>query len=406
MTQYNSTIQWLYDQIPPYQYKGGDSYKPGLSRIKNFLKFLGNPQSNLKFIHVGGTNGKGSTSHMISSILQESNKKVGLFTSPHMFDFRERIKVNSNKIEKQFVTDFVKQNKGYFLSKGNSFFEISFAMAVFYFKLQKVDYGVIEVGLGGRLDATNVIYPLLSIITNIGYDHTKFLGNKITSIASEKAGIIKKNIPVLIGEKNQETDKVFVEKAKRESSKIFFAEDLISSGIESDLKTNYQKKNERTAFAAMQILFENKMVTEIFKEGISNVNKNTLLRGRWEKVSNNPLIIADVAHNEEGFKEVVSEIKKIKSQRKIFVLGFVKDKPIEKIIKLFPKEGIYLFSSPKISRALSLERLNLILKNTDINYKIFGSIEEAYNKALNYASKEDFIFVGGSNFTVSEILNP
>ena len=242
MTQYNSTIQWLYDQIPPYQYKGGDSYKPGLSRIKNFLKFLGNPQSNLKFIHVGGTNGKGSTSHMISSILQESNKKVGLFTSPHMFDFRERIKVNSNKIEKQFVTDFVKKNKGYFLSKRNSFFEISFAMAVFYFKLQKVDYAVIEVGLGGRLDATNVIYPLLSIITNIGYDHTKFLGNKITSIASEKAGIIKKNIPVLIGEKNQETDKVFIEKAKRESSKIFFAEDLISSGIESDLKTNYQKK--------------------------------------------------------------------------------------------------------------------------------------------------------------------
>lgn len=406
MTQYNSTIQWLYDQIPPYQYKGGDSYKPGLSRIKNFLKFLGNPQSNLKFIHVGGTNGKGSTSHMISSILQESNKKVGLFTSPHMFDFRERIKVNSNKIEKQFVTDFVKKNKGYFLSKRNSFFEISFAMAVFYFKLQKVDYAVIEVGLGGRLDATNVIYPLLSIITNIGYDHTKFLGNKITSIASEKAGIIKKNIPVLIGEKNQETDKVFIEKAKRESSKIFFAEDLISSGIESDLKTNYQKKNERTAFAAMQILFENKMVTEIFKEGISNIYKNTSLRGRWEKVSNNPLIIADVAHNEEGFKEVVSEIKKIKSQRKIFVLGFVKDKPIEKIIKLFPEEGIYLFSSPKISRAFSLERLNLILKNTDINYKIFGSIEEAYNKALNYASKEDFIFVGGSNFTVSEILNP
>ena len=406
MTQYNSTIQWLYDQIPPYQYKGGDSYKPGLSRIKNFLKFLGNPQSNLKFIHVGGTNGKGSTSHMISSILQESNKKVGLFTSPHMFDFRERIKVNSNKIEKQFVTDFVKKNKGYFLSKRNSFFEISFAMAVFYFKLQKVDYAVIEVGLGGRLDATNVIYPLLSIITNIGYDHTKFLGNKITSIASEKAGIIKKNIPVLIGEKNQETDKVFIEKAKRESSKIFFAEDLISSGIESDLKTNYQKKNERTAFAAMQILFENKMVAEIFKEGISNVYKNTSLRGRWEKVSNNPLIIADVAHNEEGFKEVVSEIKKIKSQRKIFVLGFVKDKPIEKIIKLFPKEGIYLFSSPKISRAFSLERLNLILKNTDINYKVFESIEEAYNKALNYASKEDFIFVGGSNFTVSEILNP
>ena len=406
MTQYNSTIQWLYDQIPPYQYKGGDSYKPGLSRIKNFLKFLGNPQSNLKFIHVGGTNGKGSTSHMISSILQESNKKVGLFTSPHMFDFRERIKVNSNKIEKQFVTDFVKKNKGYFLSKRNSFFEISFAMAVFYFKHQKVDYAVIEVGLGGRLDATNVIYPLLSIITNIGYDHTKFLGNKITSIASEKAGIIKKNKPVLIGEKNQETDKVFIEKAKRESSKIFFAEDLMSTGIESDLKTNYQKKNERTAFAAMQILFENKMVTEIFKEGISNINKNTSLRGRWEKVSNKPLIIADVAHNEEGFKEVVSEIKKIKSQKKIFVLGFVKDKPIEKIIKLFPEEGIYLFSSPKISRALSLERLNLILKNTDINYKIFGSIEEAYNKALNYASKEDFIFVGGSNFTVSEILNP
>ena len=406
MTQYNSTIQWLYGQIPPYQYKGGDSYKPGLSRIKNFLKFLGNPQSNLKFIHVGGTNGKGSTSHMISSILQESNKKVGLFTSPHMFDFRERIKVNSNKIEKQFVTDFVKKNKGYFLSKKNSFFEISFAMAVFYFKHQKVDYAVIEVGLGGRLDATNVIYPLLSIITNIGYDHTKFLGNKITSIASEKAGIIKKNIPVLIGEKNQETDKIFIEKAKRESSKIFFTEDFIYSDFYFSVKANYQRKNMSTAFAAIKILFGNKITNDIFKRGILNLRVNTLLRGRWEKVSNKPLVIADVAHNEEGFKEIVSEIRRIKSSRKIFVLGFVKDKPIEKIIKLFPKDGIYFFSTPKISRALSLDHLDLILKKTDINYQIFESIQEAYKRALNEASNDDFIFIGGSNFTVSEILNP
>ena len=406
MTQYNSTIQWLYDQIPPYQYKGSDSYKPGLSRIKKFLKVLGNPESNLKFIHVGGTNGKGSTSHMISSILQESNKKVGLFTSPHMFDFRERIKVNSNKIEKQFVNDFVQKNKNYFLSKRNSFFEISFAMAIFYFKLQKVDYAVIEVGLGGRLDATNVIHPLLSVITNIGYDHTKFLGHKITSIANEKAGIIKKNIPVLIGEKNKEINKVFIEKAKRESSKIFFTEDFLSCKSELSLKTNYQKKNKSTAYAAIQILFKDNISTEIFRKGILNVRKNTSLRGRWEKVSNKPLIIADVAHNEEGFKEVVFEIKKIKSQRKIFVLGFVKDKPIEKIIKLFPKDGIYFFSSPKISRALSLEHLDLILKNTDIKYQIFESIKEAYNRAINSASKEDFIFIGGSNFTVSEILNP
>ena len=406
MTQYNSTIQWLYDQIPPYQYKGSDSYKPGLSRIKKFLKVLGNPESNLKFIHVGGTNGKGSTSHMISSILQEFNKKVGLFTSPHMFDFRERIKVNSNKIEKQFVNDFVQKNKNYFLSKRNSFFEISFAMAIFYFKLQKVDYAVIEVGLGGRLDATNVIHPLLSVITNIGYDHTKFLGHKITSIANEKAGIIKKNIPVLIGEKNKEINKVFIEKAKRESSKIFFTEDFLSCKSELSLKTNYQKKNKSTAYAAIQILFKDNISTEIFRKGILNVRKNTSLRGRWEKVSNKPLIIADVAHNEEGFKEVVFEIKKIKSQRKIFVLGFVKDKPIEKIIKLFPKDGIYFFSSPKISRALSLEHLDLILKNTDIKYQIFESIKEAYNRAINSASKEDFIFIGGSNFTVSEILNP
>ena len=406
MTKYNSTIQWLYDQIPPYQFKGGDSYKPGLSRIKNFLKFLGYPQSNLKLIHVGGTNGKGSTSHMISSILQEFNKRVGLFTSPHMFDFRERIKVNSNKIEKKFVIDFVEKNKDYFLSKKNSFFEISFAMAISYFKIQKIDYAVIEVGLGGRLDATNVIQPLISVITNIGYDHTKFLGNKITSIANEKAGIIKKNTPVLIGEKNPETDKVFIEKAKRESSKIFFAEDFLSIDSELGLDVNYQKKNKNTAHAALQILFKNKISMEVFRKGILNVRENTSLKGRWEKVSNKPLIIADVGHNEEGFKEVVSEIKKIKSQRKIFVLGFVKDKPIKKIIKLFPKEGIYFFSSPKISRAFSLEDLNLILKNTDISYQIFESLEEAYNRAINIASKEDFIFIGGSNFTVSEILKP
>ena len=406
MSEYNSTIQWLYDRIPPYQYKGGDSYKPGLSRIKNFLKFLGNPESNLKFIHVGGTNGKGSTSHMISSVIQEFNKKVGLFTSPHMFDFRERIKINSNEIDKQFVIDFVEKNKDYFLSNRNSFFEISFAMAIFYFKLQKVDYAVIEVGLGGRLDATNVIHPLLSVITNIGYDHTKFLGNKITSIADEKAGIIKKNTPVLIGEKNKKTDKVFIEKAKRESSKIFFSEDFLQIDFQSGLNTNYQKKNKKTANAAIQILFQNKISTEVFKKGILNVRKNTSLRGRWEKVSDKPLIIADVFHNEEAFKEVIFEIKRIKSQRKIFVLGFVKDKPIEKIIKLLPKDGIYFFSSPKISRALSLEYLDLILKKTDINYQIFESIEEAFNRAIICASKEDFIFVGGSNFTVSEILNP
>jgi dihydrofolate synthase/folylpolyglutamate synthase len=404
--QYNSIIQWLYDQIPPYQYKGGDSYKPGLSRIKNFLKFLGNPESNLKFIHVGGTNGKGSTSNMISSILEEFNKKVGLFTSPHMFDFRERIKINSNKIDKQFVSDFVNNNKDYFLSEKNSFFEISFAMAIFYFNLKKVDYAVIEVGLGGRLDATNAIHPLLSIITNIGYDHTEFLGDKITSIANEKAGIIKKNTPVLIGEKNQETDNVFIEKARRESSKIFFTEDFLSNKFEVSLKTNYQKKNESTAYAAIQILFENDITIEIFRKGILNFSKNNSLRGRWEKVSNKPLIVADIAHNEEGFKEVIFEIKKIKSQKKIFVLGFVKGKPIEKIIKLFPKDGIYFFSSPKISRAVSLISLDLILKNTDINYQIFESVQEAYYSALNTATKEDFIFVGGSNFTVSEILNP
>ncbi len=406
MTEYNSTIKWLYDQIPPYQFKGGDSYKPGLSRIKSFLNFLGNPELNLRFIHIGGTNGKGSTSHMISSVLQEFNKNIGLFTSPHMFDFRERIKINSNEIDKKFVIDFVRKNKNYFLSKKNSFFEISFAMAIFYFKLKKVDYAVIEVGLGGRLDATNIIHPLLSVITNIGYDHTKFLGNKITSIANEKAGIIKKNTPVLIGEKNLETDKVFIEKAKRESSKIFFAEDFLSIDSELGLDVNYQIKNKNTAYAALQILFENKISMEVFRKGILNVRENTSLKGRWEKVSNKPLIIADVGHNEEGFKEVVSEIKKIKSQRKIFVLGFVKDKPIKKIIKLFPKEGIYFFSSPKISRAFSLEDLNLILKNTDISYQIFESLEEAYNRAINIASKKDFIFIGGSNFTVSEILKP
>ena len=323
-----------------------------------------------------------------------------------MFDFRERIKINTNKIEKKIVVDFVAKNKDYFLSKENSFFEISFAMAIFYFKLQKVDYAIIEVGLGGRLDATNVIQPLLSIITNIGYDHTKFLGDKITSIANEKAGIIKKNTPVLIGEKNQETDKVFIEKAKRESSKIFFAEDFLSSDIELRHNTNYQKKNKSTAYAAIQILFENKITTEIFKRGILNISKNTSFRGRWEKVLNKPLTIADVAHNEEGFKEIIPEIRRIKSFRKIFVLGFVKDKPIEKIIKLFPKDGIYFFSTPKISRALSLDHLDLILKKTDINYQIFESIQEAYKRALNEASNDDFIFIGGSNFTVSEILSP
>ena len=322
-----------------------------------------------------------------------------------MFDFRERIKVNSSKIEKQFVIDFVEKNKEYFLMKRNSFFEISFAMAILYFKVKKIDIAVIEVGLGGRLDATNVIHPLLSVITNIGYDHTKFLGNKITSIANEKAGIIKKNVPVLIGEKNLETDKVFIEKAKRESSKIFFAEDFLYNDVDLGHETNYQKKNKRTVYAAMQILFENKMISQMFRKGVLNVRKNTSLRGRWEKVSSKPLIIADVAHNEEAFKEVICEVQKIKSQKKMFVLGFVKDKPINKIIKLLPKEGIYFFSSPKISRAYGLEHLNSILENTEINYRIFESVEEAYNIALSNATKEDFIFVGGSNFTVSEILD-
>lgn len=405
MSLYKGVIDWLYEQIPPYQFRGGDSYKPGLSRIKNFMNALGNPESELKFIHVGGTNGKGSTSNIISSILQEYGKKVGLFTSPHILEFRERIKVDSNEVNKQFVIDFVNTNKDYFLSNKNSFFEISFAMAISYFKLQKVDYAVIEVGLGGRLDATNIIKPLLSVITNIGYDHTKFLGNKITSIAYEKSGIIKKNIPVLIGEKNQETDNVFIEKAKNQSSKIFFAEDFLSLAPVPEFVVNFQKKNINTALAAMQILFENKISPKILRKGILNIFKSTSFRGRWEKISDKPLVIADVAHNIEGFSEIIKEIYKIKCKKRIFIFGFVKDKPIEEILKLFPRDGIYLFSTPKISRGLSLEELNFVLRNLDINYKVFDTLQNAYKEAIKIASKDDFVFIGGSNFTLSELID-
>ena len=397
---YKETIDWL-ENIPTSFDSNYDNYELKLNSIKSFLDFLENPQDNLKIIHVGGTNGKGSTCHIISSILQEHGFTVGVFSSPHIYDFKERIKINSNYIDENFIVDFVKDNHEYILKSDLSFFEISFAISLCYFRLNKSDYSIIEVGLGGRLDATNVIKPLISIITNIGFDHKKFLGNNLVDIAKEKAGIIKNGVPVVVGETNNLLNNIFESTALRNNSKIYYA-NKTNKIYETDLNGSYQNKNINTAVLAINNILSFKINEAKTLNGIKNVKKNTNLIGRWQTIKNNPKIIFDIAHNVNSLELIFKELESIKSEIKV-VFGTLDKIDQLKCLEIFPKTIKYYLCSPKTKRAMHVSKLSQKADKLEINYKSFSSVKSAYNNAVMDSSDDDVIIVTGSTYLFSEI---
>lgn len=403
---YQETTNWMFNQLPMYQLQGASAYKEDLTNIRILADHLNNPQNELKCIHVAGTNGKGSTSHMLSSVLQEAGYKVGLYTSPHLKDFRERIKINGKEISEEFVIEFIAKHKSFFESNDMSFFEMSVGLAFDYFAAEKVDIAIIEVGLGGRLDATNIITPLVSVITNIGLDHTQFLGNTLEAIAGEKAGIIKPNIPVVIGEYTDETKPVFLAKAEANNAPISFASDLIDQIYLSDLIGDYQFHNKKTVQQTISILNNEtnfKVSVEQLKEGLLNVVKNTGLQGRWQQLGENPKIICDTAHNKHGLSVVMNQLKNEKFENLHIVLGVVNDKDLDSILPLFTKEAQYYFCSPNSSRGLPAETLKNAAENFDLKGEKYDSVESAFAEAKKNASENDFIYVGGSTFVVAEL---
>jgi len=404
---YQETINWMFNQLPMYQLQGASAYKKDLTNAYLLANHLDNPQKNLKCIHVAGTNGKGSTSHMLASILQEAGYKVGLYTSPHLKDYRERIKINGIEISEDFVCDFINKNKSFFEANDMSFFEMTVGLAFDYFAKEKVDIAIIEVGMGGRLDATNIITPLVSVITNIGLDHTQFLGNTPEAIAFEKAGIIKLGIPVVIGEYTPETKPVFLAKAKENNSKIYFASDLILENYPSDLIGDYQVHNKKTVVETISIVNTQKQlkISEAnIKSGLLNVIKNTGLLGRWQQLGEFPKIICDTAHNKNGLEIVMKQIQKEKFDTLHIVLGVVNDKDLDEILPLFPKNAIYYFCKPNIPRGLDARILQKKATTFQLKGEVYNSVSSSYAQALQNASNNDFIYLGGSTFVVAEIL--
>lgn len=404
MNSFEEVTQWLFSQLPVFQQQGASAYKPGLDKMLAFAEMLGQPHSSFPSIHIAGTNGKGSTSHMIASVLQEKGYSVGLYTSPHLVSFTERIRINGVEVEDQFVIDFVRQHQHYFLTEQLSFFEITVGMAFAYFAEKEVDYAVIEVGLGGRLDATNIVNPLLSVITNIGLDHTEFLGTSLAEIAAEKGGIIKTGIPVVIGKNQAETKAIFEELAKQQRTTLCFAEEVNVPSISLDLLGHYQEENKRTAFAALRQLLGDQL-DERALVGFSKVVQNTGLRGRWEIMGNAPLIIADVTHNKDGFVQVIPQLESLEKAKLHIVLGFVQGKAIEEIFALLPKNATYYLSAPAISRAIPVNKIEPLIEAYGLNAMTYTTVIEAVNAATVAAQEEDVIYVGGSTFVVAEILS-
>jgi dihydrofolate synthase/folylpolyglutamate synthase len=404
---YQETTEWMFKQLPMYQLQGASAYKKDLTNTHLLINHLGNSHQDLKCIHVAGTNGKGSTSHMLASVLQEAGYKVGLYTSPHLKDFRERIKINDTPITEDFVCDFINSNKTFFQANDISFFEMSVGLAFDYFAKEKVDIAIIEVGMGGRLDATNIITPLVSVITNIGLDHTQFLGNTLELIAAEKAGIIKPEIPVIIGEYLPETKAVFLAKAKENHAEIFFASDLISDNLPSDLIGDYQIHNKKTVLQTIKILNEQtsfNISKDKIESGLLNVVKNTGLLGRWQQLGESPKVICDTAHNKNGLEIVLNQIQKEKFNQLHIVLGVVNDKDLDEVLPLFPKNAIYYFCKPNIPRGLEASILEEKANQFGLTGKTYHSVSEAYKQSQESATANDFIYIGGSTFVVAEIL--
>ena len=389
-----------------YQREGAAAYKHDLSNIELLSVYLNNPEKRFKSIHVAGTNGKGSTSHMLASVLQEAGFKVGLYTSPHLKDFRERIRINGKPVSKQFVMGFVKKHKKFFEANHPSFFEMTVGMAFTCFAKETVDIAIVEVGLGGRLDATNIIIPEVSVITNIGMDHTQFLGDTLGEIATEKAGIIKENVPVVIGEHHTETEKVFSTLSRKHNAPLIKAYDFDSLPMKSDLKGDYQKHNIRTVQVTIAQLQKKGWAIGIqhIAKGLKNVIANTELLGRWQEIGVSPKIICDTGHNKEGLRYVLRQIRQEKYDRLHVVLGVVSDKDLSAILPLFPKRAIYYYCKPAIPRGMEVQQLKKEATKYGLKGKAYPSVIEALKKAKSNAGAKDLIFVGGSTFVVAEIL--
>lgn len=392
--------------MPAYQRVGKAAYKANLDNIEDLCNYLDNPERLFRSVHVAGTNGKGSVSHMLASVFQEAGYKVGLYTSPHLKDFRERIKINGEPIPESQVINWVAQHKAYFEQHQLSFFEMTVGLAFEYFAASNVDIAIIEVGLGGRLDSTNVITPDLSVITNIGLDHTQFLGDTLELIAAEKAGIIKPDVPVLIGQMHEKTTPVFLEIAEEKKAPIHFAQTMMLPQGITDLKGAYQEQNVKTAMAALQILAKgswNLTLAQV-NNGLNNVVQNTGILGRWQQLGETPLIIADTAHNKMGLTSVLNQLQELPQEKLHIVLGVVNDKDLTSILELFPPSAFYYFCAPDIMRGLDPILLQTEAHKKGLLGEVFSSVFSAFQAAKAAANPEDVIFVGGSTFVVAEIL--
>jgi len=428
---YQETLQWLFSQLPMYQRIGKAAYKADLDTTIQLLDKLGNPQEKFSVIHIAGTNGKGSVSHILASVLQEAGYKTGLYTSPHLKDFRERIKINGQMISEDQVVSFTKKQKTIFEELQPSFFEMTVAMAFDHFANEKVDFAVLETGMGGRLDSTNISKPVVSVVTNIGHDHMQFLGDDVEKIAAEKAGIFKKGVPVVIGEKQSWVSEVFEKAAKEMNTTVVYADEhvelkpiqrrdkskqfydvwynneLYLENLASPLLATYQIKNIITSIQVLELLIKCntlKLQREIIAEGIANTIENTNLKGRWQILSTNPLTICDTGHNPEGLQAVIDQINQTQFNHLHFVFGMVNDKNPESVLYLLLNEATYYFCKPDIPRGMDAEVLQQHGFKAGLRGNAYSSVREALNSAVNNAGVDDLVFIGGSTFVVAEVV--
>ena len=430
MINYNDTLKYLYDRLPMFQRIGASAYKEDLNNTIELMNALGNPEKQFRSIHIAGTNGKGSSSHFIASILRSQGLKVGLHTSPHLKDFRERIKINNEMCSQEYVVEFVERNKAIIEKIEPSFFELAVAMAFEYFAINKVDIAVVEVGMGGRLDSTNIINPLVGLITNISKDHTQFLGTTIESIATEKAGIIKKNCPIVISQTQAQAKETFIAKADAENSPIVFADqylsadktnqdtgsltaDIIQSNqirfkdLQIPLAGDYQQKNILGAIAVIDALNKHHdfgISDATIREGIENLNNNFPLLGRWQRLCENPLTICDTGHNEDGLRFVLAQLAKQKYKTLRFVLGMVNDKDVDTVLSMLNKDAVYYLCKADIPRGLAVQVLAEKALKAGLTYKECDSVAQALKQAQSESEPGDLVFVGGSTFTVAEVV--
>jgi len=401
---YQETLSWMFSQLPMYQQQGKSAFKAKLDNSLAFSDHLDRPERKFKSIHVAGTNGKGSSSHLLASILQEAGYRTGLYTSPHLRDFRERIRVDGRPVTQKFVVDFIKGNKPFFEARKLSFFEMTVGMAFKYFESEKVDIAIIEVGLGGRLDSTNIIVPEVALITNIGYDHVDILGDTLAKIAYEKAGIIKPGVPVVISEFQEETAAIFNTVARERNAKIIFAGEVVTGTYKTSLLGGYQVKNIKGVIATIMELKGFRIKEDHILNGLLNVSANTGLLGRWQILGQDPTVVCDTAHNLEGLSIVLEQIRNQEFADLHLVIGFVKEKNLEQILPLFPKTAHYYFCRPNIARGLDEESLKARAAEYGLIGNAYSSVDQAFKSALKAAKKTDFVFIGGSTFVVAEIV--